>query len=241
MQTKFDKAVLAYETKKYNEAYELFTDVAEENPNAMINLALMHMKGAGCQKSNETALLWFEKAASQGNLQAMYSLGTFYEKGMHGTADSDKALEYYKMAADIGHTDAQLKAGLIYRQNSNIPDAMRYLVTAAHNKNAQAQSIITYVSNSSIESVANDAFHGLDAVRQQALVENLIETKIRPALASDEGGIELINYIAGKTPQIWLNYLGACSGCQLGSTSTADMLLDHFETLIDKNVVLYLM
>lgn len=41
--------------------------------------------------------------------------------------------------------------------------------------------------------------------------------------------------------QVWLNYLGACSGCHLGSTSTADMLLQHFESLIDKNIVLYLM
>ena len=118
---------------------------------------------------------------------------------------------------------------------------MRYLITAAHNENSQAQSIITNVSNASTVNSSNEIFHGLDELKQRALVENLLQTKIIPILSIDGGGIELVNYIAGVKPQIWLNYKGACSGCQLSSTSTADMLLDHFETMIDKNVVLYLM
>jgi len=118
---------------------------------------------------------------------------------------------------------------------------MRYLITAAHNNNAQAQEIITFVSNASLSTELNKPFRLLDAKQQTVLVEDMIEKKIRPTLEADSGGITLINYIPGETPQIWLNYLGACSGCHLGSTSTADMLLDQFETLIDKNVVLYLM
>lgn len=237
----FDRAISAYETKQYAEAYGLFEEDAELNTNAMINLALMHMKGFGCTKSNETALEWFEKAALKGNTHALHSLGTIYEQGIHGSVDVDKALEYYKTAADSGHIDSQLKAGLLYRQNANIAEAMRYLIAAAHNKNEQAQAIITYVSNSDQKSERNDIFHNFDEAHQRALVENILDNKIRPTLASDGGGIQLVNYIAGQKPQIWLNYLGACSGCQLGSTSTANMLLDHFETIIDKNVVLYLM
>lgn len=241
MKETFNKAITAYETKEYKKAYELFEEVAEENPNAMVNIALMHIKGTGCEKSADSALAWFTKAATQGSVEAMYSLGTFFEKGMHGMIDADKAFEYYKKAADNGHVDSQLKTGLLYRQDGKIAEAMRYLIAAAHNNQDQAQSIITYVSNSDSEGVSNKAFHDLSVIRQRALVENLIETKIRPALASDEGGIELVNYVNGEIPQIWLNYKGACSGCQLGSTSTADMLLEQFETMIDKNVILYLM
>ncbi|MFA6136732.1 MAG: NifU family protein [Sulfurimonas sp.] len=152
-----------------------------------------------------------------------------------------KALQHAKEAADNGHADAQLKTGLLYRQEGKVAEAMRYLIAAAHNNSTQAQALITYVSNASLESSRNSAFHDLDVDKQRALVENMIATKIRPTLAGDGGGIELINYVGGTTPQIWLNYLGNCSGCQLGSTSTADMLLKHFETMIDKNVVLYLM
>ena len=207
----------------------------------MVNLALMHMKGRGCTQSYETAKVWYERAAEQGSIHAMNSLAIFYEKGMAGPADGDKALEYYRMAADAGHVDAQAKTGMLFRERGKIVESMRYLIAAAHNNNAQAQGIITYVSNSATATERNEAFHGLDAGRQLALVENLLETKIRPTLAVDGGGIELVNYVPGKIPQIWLNYQGTCSGCHLGSTSTADMLLDHFETMIDKNVILYLM
>jgi Fe-S cluster biogenesis protein NfuA len=162
-----------------------------------------------------------------------------------GTKKQDEAyvnaLQNAKEAADNGHVDAQLKTGLLYRQEGEVAEAMRYLITAAHNNSQQAQALITYVSNASDDAPRNSVFHDLNVQQQRALVENLIQTKIRPTLSNDGGGIELINYVGGKTPQIWLNYLGNCSGCQLGSTSTADMLLKSFETMIDKNVVLYLM
>jgi len=241
MTHQFDKAVLAYESKDYNEAYGLFKTIADENPNAMVNLAMMHMKGTGCERDNGIAFSLFEKAAKKGNNNALNSLAIFYEKGIHGDSNPEKALEYYTKAADIGNINAQLKAGMLFRQKGDIKQSMRYLITAAHNNNEQAQEIITFVSNASIATERNNEFRLLTYEQQSSLIENLIKTKIKPTLEADNGGIELINYIDGEKPQIWLNYLGACSGCHLGSTSTADMLLDHFETMIDKNVVLYLM
>ncbi|UFH58442.1 NifU family protein [Sulfurovum mangrovi] len=242
MTTLFDKGVSAYEQKAYPVAYKHFEEAAsEENRDAMVNLAIMHMKGVGCERDLEEAKNWFEKAASLGHSHAMMSLAHFYEKGMDGSADGDKALEYYVQAANNGIVDAQLKAGMLFRERGKISKAMQYLITAAHNNNAQAQEIITYVSNAGVDDHMNEMFRSLEEAKQKELVENMIQTKIRPTLEADSGGIELINYIAGETPQVWLNYLGACSGCHLGSTSTADMLLDQFEALIDKNVVLYLM
>jgi len=242
MITLFDKGVSAYEKKAYPVAYKHFEEAAsEENMDAMVNLAIMHMKGVGCERDLEEAKNWFKKAASLGHSHAMMSLAHFYEKGMDGCVDSDKALEYYVQAANNGMVDAQLKAGMLFRERGKISKAMQYLITAAHNNNTQAQEIITYVSNAGVDDHTNEMFRSLEEVKQKELVENMIQTKIRPTLEADSGGIELINYIAGETPQVWLNYLGACSGCHLGSTSTADMLLDQFEALIDKNVVLYLM
>jgi len=237
----FNLAVKAYESKEYERAYGLFEEAVEENSDAMVNLAFMHMKGNGCTPSHTRAKEWFEKAAEHDNGYALNSLAIFYEKGLGVTADEQLSFEYYKRAADAGHIDAQAKTGILYRQKGENDKAMQYLITAAHNDNAQAQEIITYVSNSGAAIERNEAFYALDASKQLALIENLIETKIRPTLASDGGGLELVNFIPSDTPQIWLSYLGACSGCHLGSTSTADMLLDHFETMIDKNVVLYLM
>jgi len=240
--TTFEAGVSAYETKHFKEAYDLFVDSAgKENANAMVNLGVMAMQGKGCSRDIETAKEWFAKAAGKGNMHAMMSLAQIHEKGLDGTPDASEALTWYKAAADNGHVDAQLKTGMLLREKGDRAEAMRYLITAAHNNNAQAQEIITYVSNKELTATLNKPFRTLTPEQQRALVEQMIEEKIRPTLAADSGGIELINFVPGETPQVWLNYLGACSGCHLGSTSTADMLLDRFEELIDKNVVLYLM
>ena len=242
MVTLFEEGVSAYEKKAYPQAYTYFEEAADEqNPDAMVNLAIMHMKGVGCERDLSMAKSWFEKAATLDNTHAIMGLAHFYEKGMDGNVDSDAALDYYVKAADKGSVDAQLKAGMLFREKGKIAKAMQYLIAAAHNNNVQAQEIITYVSNAGLEGSTNQMFRSLDAGKQRHLVEQMIKTKIAPTLEGDNGGIELVNYIPGDKPQVWLNYLGACSGCHLGSTSTADMLLTHFETLIDKNVVLYLM
>lgn len=242
MKTVFNEGVSAYENKAYPQAYTYFEKAAyKQNPDAMVNLAIMHMKGVGCEQDLSLAKSWFEKAATLDNTHAMMSLAQFYEKGMQGSADSDIALDYYTQAANRGSVDAQLKAGMLFREKGKTAKAMQYLIAAAHNDNEQAQEIITYVSNAGMDSITNTLFRSLNDTKQRDLIEKMITTKITPTLEGDNGGIELINYISGDKPQIWLNYLGACSGCHLGSTSTADMLLTHFETLIDKNVVLYLM
>ena len=237
----FDKALEEFERKNYNGAYELFEEAAALDPKSMVNLAVMHMKGQGCEQSYTLAESWFLKAAEHDNLQALNALAIFYEKGMVGEPDSSKALEFYKRAGDLGSVESQLKTGMLYKEQGKNLHAMRYLITAAHNNNTQAQAIVTYVSNASSSNPINEEFRALDGLKQKELIDTLLETKIRPTLAVDGGGIELLNYISGDQPQVWMSYTGTCSGCHLGATSTADMLLDNFQTMIDKNVVLYLM
>lgn len=242
MMTTFEAGVSAFEAKQYKEAFDYFVDSSQkENRDAMVNLGVMAMQGKGCERSIESAKTWFEKAAERGSMHAMMSLAQIHEKGLDGTPDAAEALTWYKAAADNGHIEAQLKTGMLLREKGERTEAMRYLITAAHNNNVQAQEIITCVSNKALATIPNKPFRALTPEQQRALIVQTIEEKIKPTLEADSGGIELLNYVPGDTPQIWLNYLGACSGCHLGSTSTADMLLDRFEELIDKNIVLYLM
>jgi uncharacterized protein len=241
MEVAFNRAIEEFERKNYSDAYGLFEESAKLESKAMLNLAIMHMKGQGCKQDNKLAEQWFLKAAEHNNLQALNSLAVFYEKGMAGEVNSTKAFEYYKKAADLGSVEAQLKTGMLYKEQGKNLQAMRYLITAAHNNNAQAQKIVTYVSNASETNPLNEEFRSLDGLKQKELIDTLLDTKIRPTLSADGGGIELLNYITGNTPQVWLSYTGTCSGCHLSATSTADMLLDNFQTMIDKNVVLYLM
>ncbi len=243
MNTIFEAGVKAFESKAYPDAYQYFKSAVSEqsNPDAMINLAIMHMKGFGCNRDMGLAIQWFDKAAKAGSGRAMMSLAHIYEKGLEGMPNKEEALKYYVMAANFGMVDAQLKAGMIFKEEGHTANAMQYLITAAHNNNKQAQEIITYVSNAGTDTVLNSVFRSIDEASQKSLIEKMIEAKIKPMLEGDNGGIELINYVPGNVPQVWLHYLGACSGCHLGSTSTADMVLKEFENLIDKNIVLYLM
>jgi len=241
MEIAFDRALAEFEKKNYSDAYGLFEESAKLEPKAMLNLAIMHMKGQGCKQDTKLAEKWFLEAAKHDNSQALNSLAVIYEKGMAGEVDGEKAFQYYKKAADLGSVEAQVKTGILYREQEKNLQAMRYLITAAHNNNKQAQEIVTYVSNVSDTNSLNEDFRNLDGLKQKELIDGLLDTKIRPTLAADGGGIELLNYIPGDVPQVWMSYTGTCSGCHLGATSTADMLLDNFQTMIDKNVVLYLM
>ena len=63
MITLFDKGISAYENKSYPAAYEYFEEAAvEKNKDAMVNLAIMHMKGVGCDRDLNLAKKWFEEA-----------------------------------------------------------------------------------------------------------------------------------------------------------------------------------
>ena len=233
----FDQAVQAYEAQHYDKAYALFEKIGKQDPNAYVNMALMHLKGNGCQKDEAKAVQLLEQAALAGNMYGAYQLGVHYQKAQ----DTQTARDYFEQAAKKGHAQAQCSAGLMYMQDNKFAQAMQYLITAAHNNNAQAQSVVTYVSDSEHATSRNEMFYTLDEEKQKNIVSKIINDEIAPMLAADGGGIELVNYIASEKPQIWLRYLGACSGCQLGTTSTADMLLKSFQKHIDKNVVLYLM
>ncbi|HHE05922.1 MAG TPA: sel1 repeat family protein, partial [Epsilonproteobacteria bacterium] len=107
MSTVFKEGVSAYESKAYPEAYYHFEEAAKEkNPDAMVNLAIMHMKGVGCERDLQSAKEWFAQAATLENTHAMMSLAHFYEKGLDGKQDSEKALEYFRQAADRGVVEA---------------------------------------------------------------------------------------------------------------------------------------
>jgi len=57
----------------------------------------------------------------------------------------------------------------------------------------------------------------LPEVEWAAKIEEVLDLKIRPALASDGGGMA-VNKIDG--PKVYINYHGACSGCASSTTGT---------------------
>lgn len=233
------EAIIAYDKKDFSKAKAIWETLSDANADAMVNLGTLHMKGTGTSKNISKAFSLFENAALLGHEQAAFYLGGMYENAIGVTADAPEAIRFYSMAAEAGMSTAQLKLAILLR-NEDMPASMKWMIKAAHAGESQAQSLLTYVSNQNEAADINVTFRTTEPFCQEALVRSVIAEKLSPILASDGGGVELVNYVSGETPQIWLRYLGACSGCHLGPTSTAGMLLEEFEKLIDKNIVIYL-
>lgn len=238
-ETLMQQAIKAYDAKDYMSAKAIWESLGDSNSNAMVNLGTMHVKGFGMPKNIHKAYELFERAASLGHETAAFYLGGMYENGIGVTANMEESIRHYRVAAEANMATAQLKLGILLR-NDDVLNSMKWMIKAAHAGEAQAHSLLTYVSNQNEDNDINVAFRMMDLSHQRAKVETVISENLGPILASDGGGVELVNYVSGDTPEIWLRYLGACSGCHLGPTSTAGMILEQFENVIDKRIVIYL-
>ncbi|MFZ3053207.1 MAG: NifU family protein [Sulfuricurvum sp.] len=238
-ETLMQQAIKAYDAKDYMSAKAIWESLGDSNSNAMVNLGTMHVKGFGMPKNIHKAYELFERAASLGHETAAFYLGGMYENGIGVTANMEESIRHYRVAAEANMPTAQLKLGILLR-NDDVLNSMKWMIKAAHAGEAQAHSLLTYVSNQNEDNDINVAFRMMDLSHQRAKVETVISENLGPILASDGGGVELVNYVSGDTPEIWLRYLGACSGCHLGPTSTAGMILEQFENVIDKRIVIYL-
>ncbi len=233
------QALEAYDNHHYTKAYEIWNELALTNSDAMVNLATLYVKGQGVSKNMAKAAELFDAAVKKGHELGAYYLGGMYENGVGVPKDHERAHGYYEFAAGKGNVSSMVKLGVML-QGSDVKAAMYWLIQAAHHDDPQAQQMITFVSNAPTATIINSKFRTLSDEDQYKTLNAIIKSQIAPALAKDEGGIEFVNYVSGETPQIWLRYLGACSGCHLGSTSTADMIINILEETIDKKIVLYL-
>ena len=99
----YDKAeqnILAMEY--YRNAYE------HGNAEAAMAIGTMYVSGDGVERSQETALSWYEKAAAAGDVVALETLGLAYlngDLGLHKNPERGRAL--LRRAADNGHLPAR--------------------------------------------------------------------------------------------------------------------------------------
>ncbi|MFA6189525.1 MAG: NifU family protein [Sulfuricurvum sp.] len=233
------QAIMAFDAKDYLKAKAIWESLSGSNSDAMVNLGTIYVKGFGVAKNINMAYELFERAALLGHETAAFYLAGMYENGIGVTASAAESIRYYTVAAEAGMATAQLKLGILLR-NDDVQSSMKWMIKAAHAGESQAHSLLTYVSNQNEASDINVAFRMMDEASQRGIVESVISENLGPILASDGGGVELVHYVIGDTPEVWLRYLGACSGCHLGPTTTAGMILEQFEKAIDKNIIIYL-
>ena len=84
----------------------------------------------------------------------------------------------------------------------------------------------------------NLAFNDMTMVQKIKAIEAVIDEKIRPMLMMDGGNMEIIelkNASDGYT-DIYIRYLGACSGCASGSTGTLFAIESVLQENLDKSI-----
>ncbi|CAO3608797.1 unnamed protein product [Cunninghamella blakesleeana] len=103
------------------------------------------------RKSEKIALLWFRRAASQGDIRSLGFLASCYQYGRGTATNYEIALEYYKKAARVeGPTQvyAQLSLAQLLHQMRRYHDAVEWFTLAAENHPTQHPDDITLSDSS---------------------------------------------------------------------------------------------
>src|SRR4051794_20224576 len=80
------------------------TDVA-----AMVELAQKYQNGIGCPRDIGRALLYYKRAADQGNPDAMIALGDLYREGICVPQDLSYSRNMYRKAAEGGFPPGMMR------------------------------------------------------------------------------------------------------------------------------------
>ena len=123
------------------------------DPDAQFELAEMLFNRDSLDSDIDDAVMWYQKAAGQGNVQASLKLAHYYEKKL----DKDKTVKWYKRAAQQGDASAQFEMAAY---ETDTPKKVEWLRKAAKqgHKNAIYQLTVRRLENRSSEKVTVDEF-----------------------------------------------------------------------------------
>ena len=65
-------------------------------------------------------MIWYRKAAEQGDAFAQHNLGFMYENGRGVAQDYAEAMRWYRKAAGQGDADAQFNLGVMYQEGRGV-------------------------------------------------------------------------------------------------------------------------
>ncbi|MDD7515602.1 hypothetical protein [Ruminococcus flavefaciens] len=144
-----DPAKAEYFSKRYNipitkgTSEDILKNAMEGAPYAQFKLGTMYLHGVGVERSPQTAITWFKKAADQNYAPAQFNLGVCYYAGIGVQRDRVTAAMYYRQAAGSGDADALNNlAGCFMRGEGTSKDqskAASYYLKAAEAGHARAQ------------------------------------------------------------------------------------------------------
>ena len=125
----FDQGLAAYDAGKYEEAFELFKSIDDEDVAAMRNEGLMLRKGLGVAKDPQAAEDALQRAAESGLPTAQYDLAEMLLNGEAGEPDPKAALPWLTQAAAAHHPIAEYRLGVFYEEGTVVEKNMGFART----------------------------------------------------------------------------------------------------------------
>ena len=110
------------------------------HPEAQFEVARCYQNGMGVEKNEENAVVWYKKAAEQGNAEAQCALGECYQQA----GNAEMAFQQYMVAArDYGRPEAQFEVARCYQNGTGVEkneeNAVVWYKKAAEQCDAEAQ------------------------------------------------------------------------------------------------------
>lgn len=87
----------------------------------------------------------------------------------------------------------------------------------------------------SYEGTGYPGFAALDDEAKKRVIEEVLDREVRPYIALDSGGVELIDLRMGK--EVVIAYQGACTTCFSATGSTLDSILQVLRAHVDPSLV----
>lgn len=162
------EGVEAFSGSRYPEARRELARPAEEgDPQAMVYMGEMLMRGLGGSRDELKARDYITKSHAAGNIRATYLLGTMHLIGNLVAQDETKGAELVRQAADQGEPAAQntIGAWLANGQRGYPKDdvnALAWFKLAADQKNAAAMGWIGSFTEAGKAGIAQDNLLALD-------------------------------------------------------------------------------
>ena len=89
------------------------------------------------------------------------------------------------------------------------------------------------VSSSILDDFDKEKYPQLTDEEKAIVVEAILDESVRPALANDGGGLEVIEV---EGPIVRIRYQGACGGCPSASGGTLRVIENHLKSQLDPKI-----
>ena len=190
--------------KNYAGAIAAYRKASEMgNPYGDANLGLMYEGGFGVQKSDQTALQYYLKAAARNVAAAQFHAGMCYEMG-RGTAENwAEAVKWYEKSAAQANPEGQFALGRMYQFGMSVPmnraTAISWFRKAASQGNSQAAYFANWLSDANNGAgFRNDEEKNLVVANKMRVVLGAMD----PAGISFRNSAERMKWLAGTRQKL---------------------------------------